>query len=109
MAVIWHNPRCTKSRQTLALLDDPDIRLYLQDPPSREQIVAALRLLDISASQLVRRGEAKFKELGLSKDTPEDALIDAMAAHPILIERPVVFANGKGAIGRPPEAVLAIL
>ncbi len=109
MAVIWHNPRCTKSRQTLALLDDPDIRLYLQDPPSREQIVAALRLLDISANQLVRRGEAKFKELGLSKDTPEDALIDAMAAHPILIERPVVFANGKGAIGRPPEAVLAIL
>ncbi len=109
MAVIWHNPRCSKSRQTLALLEDPEIRLYLQDPPSREQIKAALRLLNIPASQLLRSGEARFKELGLGKDTPEDALIDAMAAHPILIERPVVFANGKAAIGRPPEAVLDIL
>lgn len=109
MAVIWHNPRCSKSRQTLALLEDPDIRLYLQEPPNAAQITEALRLLDIPAIELVRTGEAIFKELGLGKDTPDAELIKAMAAHPILIERPVVFANGKGAIGRPPQAVLAIL
>jgi len=109
MAVIWHNPRCSKSRQTLALLEAPEIRLYLQEPPDADQIAEALRLLDIPAIALVRRGEAVFKELGLSKDTPDAALIAAMAAHPILIERPVVFANGKAALGRPPEAVLAIL
>jgi arsenate reductase len=109
MAVIWHNPRCSKSRQTLALLDDPDIRLYLQDPPDAAQITEALRLLDMPAIKLVRTNEATFKELGLGKDAPDEELIKAMAAHPILIERPLVFANGKAAIGRPPEAVLAIL
>ena len=109
MAVIWHNPRCSKSRQTLALLEAPDIRLYLQDPPDATEITHALQLLDIPAIALMRRGEAAFKELGLTKDTPAPALIAAMAAHPILIERPVVLANGKAALGRPPEAVLAIL
>lgn len=109
MAVIWHNPRCSKSRQTLALLEDPDIRLYLQDPPDAAQITEALRLLDMPTIKLVRTSEAAFKELGLGKDAPDEELIKAMAAHPILIERPLVFANGKAAIGRPPEAVLAIL
>ena len=107
--MIWHNPRCSKSRQTLALLEAPDIRLYLQDPPDAAEITQALRLLDIPAIKLVRRGEAAFKELGLTKDTPDAALVATMAAHPILIERPVVFANGKAALGRPPEAVLEIL
>jgi arsenate reductase len=109
MAVIWHNPRCSKSRQTLALLDAPEIRLYLQDPPDAGEIMEALRLLGLPAFALMRRGEAVFKELELSTDTQEATLIAAMAAHPILIERPVVFANGKAALGRPPEAVLAIL
>ncbi len=109
MAVIWHNPRCSKSRQTLALLEEPEVRLYLKDPPDAAEVTEALRLLDIPAIALMRRGEAVFKELGLSKDTQEATLIAAMAAHPILIERPVVFANGKAALGRPPEAVLAIL
>ncbi len=110
MAVeIWHNPRCTKSRQTLALLDDPTIRLYLQDAPTEAEIRSALDKLGLAPLHLMRRGEKTFKELGLSKDTDPDALVAAMAQNPILIERPIVFANGKAAIGRPPEAVSAIL
>ena len=110
MAVeIWHNPRCTKSRQTLALLDAPTIRLYLQDPPSEAELKSALEKLGMTPFQLMRRGEKVFKELGLSKDSDPAALITAMAQNPILIERPIVFANGKAAIGRPPEAVEAIL
>lgn len=112
MTEIWHNPRCSKSRQTLALLQERGevkIRLYLQDPPDEAEIAAALTALDLPAAKLLRRGEAAFKELGLTKETDEAVLIKAMAAHPILIERPVVFANGKAALGRPPEAVLDIL
>lgn len=110
---IWHNPRCSKSRQTLALLEDralaPTIRLYLQDPPTADEIRTALRALNRPASALVRSGETIFKELGLSKTSAEDDLIDAMAMHPVLIERPVVFAGGKARIGRPPEDVLELL
>lgn len=110
---IWHNPRCSKSRQTLDLLVsrglDPEVRLYLNDPPSTDEIRAALAALDRPAIGLVRTGEAAFREAALSKDSPEDTLVAAMAAHPILIERPVVFSNGKARIGRPPEAVLDIL
>ncbi|MEL7256385.1 MAG: arsenate reductase (glutaredoxin) [Pseudomonadota bacterium] len=112
MTEIWHNPRCSKSRQTLALLQERgavDVRLYLQDAPTAEEIAAALQALDMPAAKLMRRGEAVFKELGLAKETDEAALVAAMAANPILIERPVVFANGKAALGRPPEAVLDIL
>ncbi|MEM7472675.1 MAG: arsenate reductase (glutaredoxin) [Pseudomonadota bacterium] len=110
MAVeIWHNPRCTKSRQTLSLLDDPKVRLYLQDAPSRAEIEETLKLLEIEPIALMRTGEKLFKELGLSKTDAPEKLTAAMAAHPILIERPIVFANGKAAIGRPPEAVLSIL
>ena len=110
MAVeIWHNPRCSKSRQTLALLDAPEIRLYLQDSPDEAEITAALDLLGIAPIAFMRTGEKLFKELGLSTSDDHAALIKAMAAHPILIERPVVFANGKARIGRPPEAVLDIL
>lgn len=112
MTEIWHNPRCSKSRQTLALLQERGevkIRLYLQDPPDEAEIAAALTALDLPAAKLLRRGEAVFKELGLAKETDEAVLIKALAAHPILVERPVVFANGKAALGRPPEAVLDIL
>lgn len=110
---IWHNPRCTKSRQTLALLAErgiaPEVRLYLQDPPTADEITAALGLLGRPAIALVRTGESLFRELGLTRDVPDATLIAAMAAHPILIERPLVLANGRAALGRPPEAVLAIL
>ena len=112
-ATIWHNPRCSKSRATLALLQergiDATVRLYLDDAPSASEIRAALALLNIPALALVRRGEAQFRDAGLNKDSSEDALVAAMSAHPILIERPVVFANGQAALGRPPEAVLGIL
>lgn len=110
---IWHNPRCTKSRQTLALLEDrgltPTIRRYLDDAPTGAEIRAALAALNLPAIALVRTKEALFADLGLTKDTPDDELVAAMAAHPRLIERPVVFNGDRAAIGRPPEAVEAIL
>lgn len=110
---IWHNPRCSKSRATLALLEErgltPDIRTYQSDPPGEDEIRAALAALGLAASAIIRRGEPVFKELGLTAGDDPDRLIAAMAAHPILIERPIVFAGNRAAIGRPPEAVLDIL
>ena len=110
---IWHNPRCSKSRTTLALLQErgvnPMVRLYREDAPSEAEVRDTLVMLGVSASELVRRGEAVFKELGLSKESSEDELIEAMAAHPILIERPVVISGRKAALGRPPEGVLEIV
>lgn len=110
--IIWHNPRCSKSRQTLALLQDhghqPSVRLYLQDAPSAAEIITTRNALGVTADQMIRRGEKLYKELGLATAT-EDQLIEAMAAHPILIERPVLIMGDRAAIGRPPEAVLGIL
>lgn len=113
-AILWHNPRCSKSRSTLELLQErgiePEIVDYQKHPPVAAEIEHVLKLLDISPHALMRKGEAVYAELGL--DDPKltrKQLIAAMTAHPILIERPIVFANGKAAIGRPPEAVLAIL
>ncbi|WP_350332812.1 arsenate reductase (glutaredoxin) [Coralliovum pocilloporae] len=110
---IWHNPRCSKSRQTLALLQEkglePDIVTYLETPPSVDELKAVLSLLDLSPRQLMRTGEALYKELGLADASDDGALIDAMVANPKLIERPVVIANGKARLGRPPEQVLEIL
>lgn len=111
---IWHNPRCSKSRGTLDLLRErgiePAIIDYQKQPPTAAEIERAMNLLGLEPRELMRKGEALYVELGL--DDPKlgrSALIEAMATHPILIERPVVFANGKAAIGRPPENVLAIL
>ncbi len=113
MTVIWHNPRCSKSRQTLALLTDrgidPVIRLYLSDGPSVPEIEAVLEALQIPAAKLMRFNETAAKELGLTKDSESAALIDAMAKSPILIERPVVISGSNAALGRPPEDVLKIL
>lgn len=113
MTTIWHNPRCSKSRQTLALLEergeDVTVRAYLQDPPNADEIRDALTKLQLSPADLMRTGEKTFKALGLAKSDAPDALIDAMASHPILIERPVVFKGPRAALGRPPEAVLDIL
>lgn len=110
---IWHNPRCSKSRQTLALLEErgitPEIRLYLQDSPTEAEIRDTLDLLGVEPIGLMRTGEKAFREADLTKSTDTETLIKAMATHPILIERPVVFANGRAALGRPPEAVLGIL
>ena len=113
MITIWHNPRCSKSRQTLALLQEhghaPTIRLYLEDAPSADEIKDTLARLNIPAIKMTRTTEAEFKAQALSKSSPEADLIAAMAKTPKLIERPIVFANDKAAIGRPPEAVLDIL
>ena len=112
MISIWHNPRCSKSRETLALLTDkgimPEVRLYLVDVPTADELRSALATLGLTAGELVRRKEALFKELNLA-NANDDQLIDAMVANPKLIERPIVFANGRAALGRPPENVLAIL
>ena len=110
---IWHNPRCTKSRQTLALLQERGCaiteRRYLEDAPSEDEIRAVLALLDLPVIGLMRVKEAEFKARDLTRDSDEATLIAAMAATPKLIERPVVLAGGKAALGRPPEAVLEIL
>ncbi len=111
---IYHNPRCSKSRQTLQLLQDkgiePEIVEYLKTPPSAGELKDILSLLDLAPRELMRRGEDAYKANGLSNDAlNEDQLVGAMVENPILIERPIVLANGKAALGRPPEDVLKIL
>ncbi|MBQ0724703.1 MAG: arsenate reductase (glutaredoxin) [Cycloclasticus sp.] len=111
---IYHNPRCSKSRQTLQLLEQhgeqAQVIEYLKDTPSRLELQTVLSLLKLQPRELMRKGEAIYKELQLGNDAlSDDQLIDAMLQHPILIERPIVLANGKAAIGRPPESVLEIL
>ncbi|MGF1631710.1 MAG: arsenate reductase (glutaredoxin) [Kiloniellaceae bacterium] len=115
MAVtIYHNPRCSKSRQTLALLQDrgiePKVVEYLSETPDAVTLASLLKKLKLEPRDLMRRKEALYKDLGL--DDPglsRDALIAAMVEHPILIERPIVVKGAKAALGRPPEAVLEIL
>ncbi|MEZ5907965.1 MAG: arsenate reductase (glutaredoxin) [Hyphomicrobiaceae bacterium] len=111
---IYHNPRCSKSRQTLALLEErgvaPQIVLYMQDTPTVSELKALLAKLGLTAQQLLRRKEAKARELGLTAtDVSEDAVLAAMARHPELIERPIVVRGNKARLGRPPETVLDIL
>lgn len=112
---IFHNPRCSKSRETLQLLQEkgisPTIVAYLEQAPTPATLTALICQLGFNdARQLMRKNEAEYAELGL--DNPalsQDALIAAMAAHPRLIERPIVIKGSKAAIGRPPENVLSIL
>lgn len=111
---IYHNPRCSKSRQTLELLQgkrlQPEVIEYLGTPPGVAELERILKMLGMQPRQLLRTKEAEYKELGL--DNPKltnKQLIKAMVEHPKLIERPIVVCNGKAAIGRPPEAVLEIL
>lgn len=110
---IFHNPRCSKSRQTLALLEEkgiqPDVVRYLDTPPSASELTAILKQLGKSPRELMRKGESEYKELGLDDSSLSDEqLIEAMVTHPKLIERPIVLHGGKAALGRPPEAVLDI-
>lgn len=111
---IWHNPRCSKSRQTLKLLIDrgmdPAIVKYLETPPDPAELRDALDKLGMAPRALMRRKEPPYKAEGLDDESlPDEALIRAMHDHPVLIERPVVLAGGKAALGRPPERVLEIL
>jgi arsenate reductase (glutaredoxin) len=113
MITIWHNPRCSKSRQTLALIEaagtEVSVRRYLDSPPTLAELEAAATALGMRPIEMMRKGEARFKELGLSKDSEDAVLIQAMADNPILIERPIVFKDGNAVIGRPPEAVNVLL
>ena len=111
---IYHNARCSKSRATLAILEQNDVDFdvvnYLVNPPSESEIKSILKDLGINARDLLRRGEAKFKELGLSDKTlSEEYLIKSMIEFPILIERPIVRTEKGAVIGRPPENVNSIL
>jgi arsenate reductase len=111
---IFHNPRCSKSRQTLALLEEnniqPDIRLYLETPPSNDELASILQTLGMSPRALLRKGEADYKALSLSNTDLENAeLIEAMVKHPKLIERPIVIKGDRAVLGRPPENVLELL
>ena len=111
---IYHNPRCSKSRRTLALLRErgvePRIVEYLETPPDAAALEDILGRLGVEPRGLMRRKEAPYRELGLADPgKPRAALVRAMAEHPILIERPIVLAGGRAALGRPPEAALAIL
>jgi len=111
--VIYHNPRCSKSRQALALLEDrgiePEIVRYLEVPPGAAALKAIAGKLGAAPREMMRVKEAPYKELGLKDVDDADALFRAMADNPILIERPIVVNGDRAAIGRPPEAVLAIL
>jgi arsenate reductase len=111
---IYHNPRCGKSRQTLQLLKqqniEPEIIDYLKTPPTAQELEDILQKLAMEPRQLMRKKEAEYKASGLDDESLDrQTLINGMINHPILIERPIVIVNGKAAIGRPPEAVLAIL
>ena len=115
MAVtIYHNPRCSKSRQTLQLLRDrgiePEIVDYLKTPPSADEIDAVLSKLGLEPRAAMRGKEAAYREAGMADESlSRRALIDLMAANPIVIERPIVVSGARAALGRPPENVLSIL
>ena len=112
--LIYHNPRCSKSRQTLSLLKEnnvtPVVVEYLKTPPTTDELATIIAQLGITPRSLLRKGEAIYKELGLADTSISDeALIQAMCDNPKLIERPIVIKDGKAKIGRPPESVLDIV
>jgi len=111
---IWHNPRCSKSRQALTLLEEKGVEKkivkYLQSNPTKEEITALLKMLGFSsAREMMRTKEDIYKELDLKNETDETKLIEAMAEHPKLIERPIIIKAEKAIIARPPERVIEFL
>ncbi|ASK18498.1 MULTISPECIES: arsenate reductase (glutaredoxin) [unclassified Halomonas] len=114
MVTIYHNPNCSSSRNTLAMIkasgEDPEVIHYLETPPSRERLVALLAMMKISPRELLRQKGAPFDELKLNDSSlDDDQLIDAMLAHPILINRPIVISQKGARLCRPPERVLELL
>lgn len=113
-ATIWHNPRCSKSRTTLQLLKDngvtPDVLLYLETPPTKDQLSNTLKMLELGPRDIIRKGEGAYSDNGLSDASiSDDEVINIMVENPILIERPIVIINEQATIGRPPENVLKLL
>lgn len=113
-AIIYHNPRCSKSRATLALLEEKaeplEVVKYLETPPGKETLQEVLTMLNLSPRELMRKGEDEYKAHNLADESlTDEQLVDAMINYPKLIERPIVVKNGKAAIGRPPESILDIL
>lgn len=112
-AIIYHNPRCSKSREALQLLNESgcsfDVVEYLKEIPSKEEIAKLVQQLGIPPQALIRTGEAIYKEQFKGKQLSDDQWIEAMAEHPVLIERPIVVRDGKAVIGRPPTQILDIL
>lgn len=111
---IMHNPRCSKSRATQQILDDRQVNYtvvdYLKNPPDKARLKEILAMLGMRPRELMRRGEAVYTDKNLADENlDDDSLIDAMIENPILIERPIVIANGKAVIGRPPTNVLDII
>ncbi len=110
---IWHNPRCSKSRAAAALLEekgvDAEVVKYLDNPPTKEELKEMLKMLGISARELMRTKEDIYKELDLKNENDEDKLIEAMVSNPKLIERPIVVKDGKAVIGRPIENIVELL
>ena len=111
--IVWHNPRCSKSRGVLEVLAEagvtPEVVRYLDTPPSRSEIEEVLRLLGTEdPAAIVRTGEAAYRELGLA-GADRDTLLDALAAHPSLIERPIVVDGDRAVLARPPERVRELL
>jgi arsenate reductase len=110
---IWHNPRCSKSRAALAILEENGVTplevKYLETPPSKADIVETLAALSMEAKDIVRKGEAIYKSLNLSPQSTNEEILDALAENPILIERPIVISGDRAVIGRPPENVLSLL
>ena len=109
---IYHNPRCSKSRATLALLEAnghaPEVIEYLKSPPDARTIRELVGKLGMKSHELLRKGESEYQSLAL-QDPTDEQVVDAIVKHPILLQRPIVVAGDRAAIGRPPEAVLDIL
>ena len=112
--IIYHNPRCSKSRQTLEILNqqdvDTEIVLYLENPPSAQEVASILQKLGLSSRDIIRKGEEEYKLLNIKDQSlTENELISFMSENPKLIERPIVVKDDKAIIGRPPENVLSLL
>lgn len=111
--IIYHNPKCSKSRETLQLLREhgvePQIIKYLDTPPTQKRVLELIDMLGVAPAQILRTKEKEYKELGLSAQSSKTEVARAIATHPVLLERPIVVRAGKARLGRPPERVLEIL
>ena len=113
LVTIYHNPRCSKSRQTLALLEERDLELrivpYLESPPSKNELSDIVKMLGVPAADIVRTSEDEYKDCGLTANSSENDILDAILTMPKLMQRPIVVCGHQARLGRPPESVLKIL